>query len=74
MVKKLGLGIMFLAAALSLTPRPAEAKWHGGVYVGPQFYTPYYPYYNYPGYGYTYPGFGFYSGWGQYHQGHWHYR
>jgi hypothetical protein len=72
MIKKLGFATAFLAAALAFTPRPAEAKWHAGVYVGPSFYGYGYPYYGYypgPYPGYYYPGYpGYY--WGGYWQHH----
>lgn len=57
MLKKLGIPILALGAMLSLAPRPAQARVHFGVYVGPRVvappyyysYDPYYdPYYGYP--------------------------
>jgi hypothetical protein len=73
MLKKLGVPALALGAMLALaSPKPADAKVHFGVYVGPPYYSYPYPYpgpYNYP---YYYGGPGYYGYWGGYY-GHAHY-
>lgn len=78
MLRKLGLPMIALAGMLALgIPKPADARVHVGVAVGPapvyQYCSPYDPYcspYAYP-YGYSYPYV--YGGWG-WHGHHWHRR
>ena len=64
MLKRLGIPILAFAAMLCISPKPAEARIHFGVYLGgpsyyapppgPYYYSPYpaYPYYYAPYYSY----------------------
>jgi hypothetical protein len=51
MIKKIGLSVALLAGLFVLSPRPAKAEVHFGVYVGAPAYTyPAYPAYGYDAY------------------------
>jgi hypothetical protein len=74
MLKRLGVPALALGAMLALaSPKPADAKVHFGVYVGPPYYSYPYPYPG-PAYPYYYGGPGYYGYWGGYYgpHGHWH--